>query len=309
MDDHEAMELAARQHALITYEQAARLGLTRDRLRHRIDAGLLVRVHEGVYRLVGAPSTGRQALLAACLAVGAPSAGSHRSAASVYGVWSIAADHVEITVTRDRAPELRGVSVHRIADLSARWITVVDGVPMTTPARTLVDLGAVLPLGSVGRALDRAIGRQLVSLDEVRAALDAVARKGRAGAGAIRALLDERQAGPRAASVLEARMRALISRHGLPEPVPEFTVLDEHGQFVGRVDFAYPELRYAIEVDGYAPHSSMRAFRHDRARQNDLVDQGWKVHRFTWDDVESRPARVANRIHALLGTLKRVMAA
>jgi very-short-patch-repair endonuclease len=85
-------------------------------------------------------------------------------------------------------------------------------------------------------------------------------------------------------------------------PVPEFTVLDQHGQFVGRVDFAYPELRYAIEVDGYEAHSSLQAFRHDRARQNDLVDLGWTVHRFTWDDVEHHPGRVAQRI---LGRLSR----
>jgi hypothetical protein len=198
--------------------------------------------------------------------------------------------------------------VHRIADLSDRWIVRVDGVPVTTPARTLVDLGSVLPLGSVGTALDRALGRQLVSLAEVRAALNAVARKGRAGAGIIRALLKERQ-GAVTPSVLQARMATLIRLHGLPSPVPEHTVLDEHGGFVGRVDFAYPEVRYAIEVDGYEAHSSPRAFQQDRARQNDLVDLGWTVHRFTWADVDGHPGRVAARIRQLLGTLRRPSAA
>jgi hypothetical protein len=297
------MELATTQHALITRGQALDLGIRLGQLEYRVTDRVLVSVHDGVYRCAGAPETRAQRLLAACLAVGKPSAASHCSAADVHGTWSVAAEHVEITVGRDRSPELHGVTVHRIADLSERWIVEVDGVPVTTPARTLVDLGAVLPLGSVARALDRAIGRRLVSLPEVRAAMNAVARKGRAGVGVIRTLLDERQAAPGSVSVLQARMGTLIRLHGLPEPVPELTVLDEHGQFVGRVDFAYPEIKYAIEVDGYEAHTSLRAFGHDRARQNDLVDLGWTVHRFTWPDVERHPARVAHRIRRLLGTL------
>jgi hypothetical protein len=313
MDDHLAMELAAQQYSLITYAQARRAGWTRHQIQLRLDDGILIRVHRGVYRFASSAVSPVQCSLAACLATGPPAAASHRRAAAIHEIWTVPDTLVEVTVARTKAPELDGVVVHRIADLSTRWIATIDGVPVTTPARTLVDLGAVLPLGSVSRALDRAIGRQLVSLSEVRSALDAVARKGRAGAGVIRVLLDERQAGPGPAGVLEARMHTLVRQHGLPELVPEFTVLDEHGQFVARVDFAYPELKYAIEVDGYEPHASLRAFRLDRARQNDLVELGWIVHRFTWDDIERHPLRVANRVrrrHAqLLGSLKPLRAA
>jgi hypothetical protein len=301
MDDRSAMELAATQHALITRSQALSAGLTERQIDHRVSQRVLICQQEGVYRYAGAPRTRAQALLASLLAVGPVSAGSHRSAGAAYGIWTVRDEHVEITVTRDRTPELRGVTVHRIADLADRWITEVDGVPVTTLARTLVDLGAVLPLASVGLALDRALGRKLVSIAEVRAALNAVARKGRAGVGVIRALLKERQ-GAATVSVLQARMATLIRLHGLPSPVSEYTVLDPHGGFVGRVDFAYPELKYVIEVDGYEAHSSLRAFQHDRARQNDLVELGWTVHRFTWTDVNSHPGRVATRIRRVLGT-------
>jgi very-short-patch-repair endonuclease len=103
-------------------------------------------------------------------------------------------------------------------------------------------------------------------------------------------------------------MAEIVRRFSLPPPVTEHTVLDDHGQFVARVDFAYPELKYAIEVDGYEAHTGRRAFEHDRVRQNDLVDDGWTIHRFTWREVEDRPGRVVDRIrrrHAeLLGTLK-----
>jgi Protein of unknown function (DUF559) len=308
MDDALAMELAATQHSLITNDQALDVGFGRDWVRDRFSDGILARAHLGVYRFTSAAESRQQQLLAACLAVGPPSAASHRSAGFVHGIWSTRADLVEVSVGRDRSPELAGVTVHRLADLSERWITEIEGVPVTTPARTLVDLGAVLPLGSVSRALDRAIGRQIVTLAEVRTALNALAKRGRAGAGVMRRLLDERGTAPNACSVLQARMTTLLRMHGLPAPVPEHTVLDEHGQFVGRVDFAYPGIRYAIEVDGYEAHAGLREFRHDRVRQNDLVDLGWSVHRFTWTEVDQLSTRVAQRIrrhHAdLLGTLK-----
>ena len=308
MDDRMAMELAATQHSLITIEQAQQVGFSPDQIQRRLNAGVLIPAHVGVYKFASSASSREQRHLAACLAVGEVSAVSHRAAAAVHGMWLIPADLVEISVSRNRSPELEQVKVHRLADLSSRWIVTVDGVPVTSPARTLVDLGAVLPLGSVSRALDRAIGRQLASVAEVRSTMDAVARRGRAGVGVIRRLLDERS-GPGTSSVLQARMSTLFRVHGLPAPVPEHTVLDGHGQFIGRVDFAYPELRYAIEVDGYESHAGLREFRHDRARQNDLVDHGWTLHRFTWTEVDRLSGRVADRIRnhhrQLLGTFNR----
>lgn len=311
MDERKAMELAATQHSLITNGQAQNAGLSADQVQYLLDKQTLRQTHLGVYRFSSAPESRSQRLLAACLAVGHISAASHRAAASVHGIWTMPQDWVEITVGRDRSPELAGVKTHRLADLSDRWIVEVDGLPVTTPSRTLVDLGAVLPLGSVSRALDRAIGRQLASLAEIRSALNSVARKGRAGVGIMRRLLDERGNAPTTSSTLQARMATLIRRHGLTSPVPEHCVLDRHGQFVGTVDFAYPEIKYAIEVDGYEFHTGLKEFRHDRVRQNDLVDLGWTVHRFTWTDVDQLSPRVADRIRRryldLLGTLNRTM--
>lgn len=310
MDDLLAMELAATQHSLITHDQALHVGLHRDWIRDRFNDGMLARAQIGVYRFTSAAESREQRLLAACLAAGSLSAVSHRSAAAVHGIWTVRDALVEITVGRDRSPELAGVTMHRMADLADRWIVNIDGVPVTTPARTLVDLGAVLPLGSVSRALDRAIGRQLVGLSDVRVALNAVARRGRAGVGAMRLLLAERGDTPdvdESASVLQARMSTLLRLRGVPTPVSEYKVHDPRGQFVGRVDFAYPGIRYAIEVDGYEAHTGLREFRHDRVRQNDLVDLGWSVHRFTWTEVDQLSIRVAQRIRRrhreLLGTL------
>jgi hypothetical protein len=141
----------------------------------------------------------------------------------------------------------------------------------------------------------------------VRSVIRAVARRGRTGVGIARALVAERSAAT-GRTKLELRMSEIVRQFSLPAPVVEHTVLDEHGQFVARVDFAYPELKYAIEVDGYEAHSGRRAFEHDRTRQNDLVDEGWTIHRFTWREVEQHPGRLVDRVRtrhaAILRTLK-----
>jgi len=306
MDDRAAARIAATQHSLLTRTQAKQAGFTDRAIKVRLQTGRWLEVHASVYAIAGAARTRAQRLLAACLAVGPDAAASHRAAAAIHGFWSTPDDHLELTVPRATSPELDGVIVHRLTDLTERWVSVVDGLRVTSPARTLVDAGAVVPLGYVSRMLDRAIGARRATLREVEFARREVSRQGRAGAGVIRLLLAERLAGPVCESVLQARTLTLMRRHGLPEPVLEHTILDKHGGFVATVDFAYPELKYAIEVDGYEAHAGLREFTHDRVRQNEIVDLGWLVHRFTWREVDADSAKVAKRIRAahrrILGT-------
>jgi very-short-patch-repair endonuclease len=87
-------------------------------------------------------------------------------------------------------------------------------------------------------------------------------------------------------------MAALLRAHGVPRAVPEYAV-SERGEIIGRVDFAYPELKLAIEVDGFEPHTALDVFRNDRARQNDLVASGWTVLRYVWRDVNAMGWHVA----------------
>jgi very-short-patch-repair endonuclease len=170
---------------------------------------------------------------------------------------------------------------------------VRNGVPVTQPARSLVDLGAVATEQQVDDALTQALVRRLVTVDGVRRALDAVARKGRAGVGPLRESLNYRD--PRHPDgQLEPRMQRLLRRHGLPPAAFQHEALPRT-----RVDFAYPARRLAIEVDGYGPHAGRAAFQRDRTRQNRLVAAGWTVLRYTWVDVVKRPAYVAGQIGAM----------
>jgi hypothetical protein len=296
--DRAAAALADRQHGLITRLQALAIDFDPDRLQRRLDRGRWVSVHDGVYRVGGAPESVEQRRLAAVLAVGPVAAASHRAAAELHGLWTASPPTIEITTTRDQSPELDGVVVHRLADLHPRWITAVDGVPCTTVARTLVDLGAVMPESVVARCLDRALGRSLVTVSAVESARRAVARQGRRGAGVIRRVLVPHLACEPVAGVFEARMARLLAQQELPPAVPEYEVWTDSGAFVARVDFAYPELRLAIEVDGFAAHSSVDAFRRDRTRQNALVAAGWTVLRFTWTEVDDCSPTVGRTIRS-----------
>jgi len=172
----------------------------------------------------------------------------------------------------------------------------VKGIPVTSPARMLIDLGAVAPAATVELTLDRAEAARIVTIRDVEWQLADLARPGRRGSGALRAVLDRRallETPPD--GVLEPRFARLVRIAGLPAPVFQHRV----GRF--RVDFAYPELMIAIEVDGFGPHSGARAFQSDRERQNMLVGLGWIVLRFTWADVVKRPDHVARTIANAIG--------
>jgi very-short-patch-repair endonuclease/predicted transcriptional regulator of viral defense system len=292
--------VARRQMALLTLGQALESGYSLRQVQQRCEAGSWERIHAGVYRVAGAPDSWEQRVLAACLGAGEGAVASHRSAARLWGIGDAGRPQVELSVRADRYHRLRGVTVHRSSDLEAGDATERLRIPVTTPARTLVDLGAVQGVRSVERALDAALSRRLVTLASLHAALYSVARRGRRGAGILRALLEARSpAAGLAESVLEARMLRICGEQRLPEPACQYHVRTGE-RLVARVDFAYPRERLALEVDGYESHASLDAFRHDRRRQNELVGLGWTVLRFTWDDVVHDPARVARAVRAVL---------
>jgi len=286
--------------ALFTLEQALEAGYSLRQIQHRRETRCWEQMHDGVYRVAGVPPSWEQQVLAACLAVGTGAVASHRAAARLWGIDEWRRPLVELSVPSGRQPRIDGVIVHRSRDLGPGVCTIRDGIPVTTPVRTLLDLGAVQGAWAVERSLGVALGRQLVTLAGLRTTLDAVARRGRRGVGVLRMLLDKRSEGDDLSeSVLEARMLRLCREQGLRAPVCQHEV--RHGtRFVGRIDFAYPADRVAIEVDGYESHSSLDAFRRDRARQNQLVALGWTVLRFTWDDVVHHPGRVAKAVTGVL---------
>jgi very-short-patch-repair endonuclease len=169
----------------------------------------------------------------------------------------------------------------------------------------MVDLAAVVPEEEVEDALDAGLAwPSLFSVAAVDAMRQRLARQGRPGAGVLRRVLEERALGDAVSdSELEKRMARLLRRAGLPEAVFHFVVLTPGGVFLAEVDFAYPAVKLAIEVDGFGVHGTPRAMAKDFVRQNGLVPYGWRVLRFTWRQVTRQPEMVAGAIAAALSGL------
>ena len=253
-----------------------------------------------MYRLAGVPLSWRQTLLAACLSSGPEAVASHRASAGLRNLAGIEPGAIEISVPRGKRKKRKGIVIHEVQSLPSVDVTIVDSIPVTTVTRTLVDLGAVVAPKVLEEALDDALRQRLTSVSRLRWRLEELGSKGRAGIVAIRSLLDARGLGhitPK--SDLETRFAQLRRDRGLPEPIAQYQIRDK-GKLVAVVDFAYPDLRLAIEVDGYRWHTGKPRWAHDLARRNRLSALGWRVIHVTETDIEEQPGRVIGTIAAAL---------
>lgn len=295
--------LAEMRYGLFTLAEAVPLGATKGIIQSRTRTGRWVRVHQGVYRLAGVPTSWQQTLLAACLAHGTGAVASHHAAAALHG-WS-ESKRLEVSVSPRRRKRLPGVVVHEVGDLSREDVTLVDGIPVTSVARTLIDLAGVLPADQVEELLDEALRRRKATISWLKSRVAALRRPGRRGIAVIERLVAERdQKGRGPESRFERKLLRLIRRAGLPEPVCQYEIW-YGGRVVARPDFSYPDLRLAIEADGYDSHSTLTDWQHDLERGNELELLGWMPLHFTWHDVEKRPHYVASRIAAAIEMRKK----
>jgi very-short-patch-repair endonuclease len=299
-------EIAARQYSSFTAEQATRCGMSPDALFRAVRRKELLRLHTNVFAFAGSPETWERSMLAACLAAGPLAVASHRAAARIWNLVGPGDEIVEITVPYPLSPQLRRVVVHRSRDLVSDQTTVRNRIPVTNLLRTMVDLAAVLPPDKVEDALDAGLRwPSLFSIAAVEATLDQLGGCGRSGAGVLRKVLEERVLGGAVSdSDLEKRMARLLKKAKLPSAVFHYVVSTPAGLFLAEVDFAYPEIKLAIEVDGFDAHGTPRAMAKDFVRQNGLVPYKWHVLRFTWRQVTREPAMVAATIRRTLEALQ-----
>src|SRR6266498_1219224 len=187
--DGRLLSFAADHNGIFRGAHARACGLSEKQITSRIALGLWRRVYDDVYIAAGAPLTWKGALLAACWAGGFRSAASHRSAAALWQLAGGRQSIVEVTCPRWRRAQHDGLVVHETKALEAVDIVAVEGIPVTTPERTLLDLGAVCHESVVEMALDAAEHRNLVTRASVQATLDRLGQRGRNGVGTLRRLL------------------------------------------------------------------------------------------------------------------------
>lgn len=287
--------IAERQHGIVTRAQLRKLGLGKGLIDYRLATERIDEVHRGVYALNAALLTREGRWLAAALAVGEDGASSHHSAAALWSIRRGSGLPPHVTCPRALRPR-PGIKLHRLP-LADDEITRERGIPVTTPARTLLDLAACLPPTALRRAAREADFLRLTSTGpSLPELLDRY--RGRTGSRAARALLETGWAGGRTRSNHEERFLELIERSRLPRP--EINGVVEVGGEWFEVDFIWRGARLIVEVDDLSSHGMASAFEADRRRDRILQAAGFQVLRVT-------PRQIATEGGALTGDLRRLL--
>jgi predicted transcriptional regulator of viral defense system len=292
--DRALAELAAAQHGVVSLEQARTAGLSSRAVQRRAAAGRLHRVHRGVYAVghVRLTADGRRS--AATLAAGEGSGVSHATAADQLAMVRSGSARIDVVVPTRVGRAVPGVVLHRSATLTREDVTLVGGVPTTTPARTLLDLADVLDRSRLVRAVEEADRLRLL---DGRAVEDVLRRSGGrlAAAHRLRSALAELTGEPvPTRRELERRALELFDRAGLPRP--RVNGLVETREAALEVDFHWPDRRLVVEADSWEFHSGRAAFEDDRRRDQLLKLAGWERVRITWRQVTRRPHEVIEAV-------------
>jgi very-short-patch-repair endonuclease len=294
LDDNAIAALALRQRGVVSVRQLHAAGFDAAAIKRRCRAGRLHRMHRGVYLVGHAVAPERAVEIAAVLACQPNSVVSHRSAARLWGLPSLQSWRapIELTIIGRDPGRKSGITLHRANALHPKDIRRVEGIPTTSPARTLVDLATVLTVDDLELAFIDARACGLLRLKDVADALQR--HRGRRGASVLRGLLAAASGNGLTRSEAERRMLALIRTAALPAPKVNARV----GAF--EVDFLWPDQKVIVEVDGYAFHASQRSFERDRERDATLIARGYVALRVTWHQLVARRDSVIARIAAAL---------
>jgi very-short-patch-repair endonuclease len=293
---NEQYRIAERQYGIVTRVQLTQLGLTANQIEHRVRMGQLEAIYPRVYRVVGSVRSHRQLAMGACLWLAPDAVLSHTSAASLLrldGRWPETL-HLSVPTDERRGRSRRELIVHRTSTLGRRR-RIVDSIPCTSAARTIVDCAPLLDDEGLESAFESARRMGLATIATVRRALRDAGTH-RRGATALHRVLE--QADARALeSRLEVKLARLLRTSTLPPSVPQYHVGDY------RLDRAWPESRVGIEADGFQFHGRRFQWKRDRRRAATIEAAGWRLIHVTWEDLTETPRRTLDRLAIALGIL------
>jgi very-short-patch-repair endonuclease len=301
--DHRVAELASLQHGVVARRQLRELHIRADAVARRVAQGRLRIESDRVLRVAGSPADRASRAMAAVLDAGSGAAVSYTSAAATWRLPGFRLDPVHVTGGRGCARHdgsTLGV-VHEPRRLLAHHVVELDRIPVTTPSRTLFDLAGLTDVNpkQVSRVLDTAWSRGLVSHASLTRMLGDLAARGRAGITLMRALLDERPPDHRPpGSSTEARFQEVALSVGLRGFERQVDVGGDDG-WIGRVDFVDRGRRLVVEVVDALFHGSLTDQRHDRARWQQLSDEGWTVEVVDGFDIFHRTEAFRSRLASI----------
>lgn len=285
--------LASRQAGAFSFAQAIEIGFASSTIGRRLASRAWERRFPGVYVIAGTPASRELDLWSAVLAVGATTAVvTHESAALVHGAERLRAEPISLTVAHGSHHRIEGVVVHQIDDMNRRQRMWVRGLPVSTPARTVVELGATSSLDELGRVADDFVRSHRTTYPAIAAGLAELARPGKLGVEKVGRMLDERGDGyVPPASELERSLFATLAAGGLPPPERQVP-LPGRGLISGLADGAYRDAQIVLEADGRRWHTRMAAARRDRERDAQVVRAGWVPLRFVYEQIDHDPHEV-----------------
>jgi very-short-patch-repair endonuclease len=283
---------ARRQHWVVTFAQLLALGVSRDAIAWAIRRGILRRLHRGVF-LVGPETPPPLALeAAAILAAGKGAVLSHESAAYLHAVLPQPAQPVHVSVVGRVVDGRRNSRIHNTTTLGRADIRRHEGLRITTPARTLLDLAATRTPAELEPLVAEAMRRLRMPERALRAQLDR--NPGARGTRALRTVLDGPTGPAFTRSAAERRLRRLLRDAGLPAPLSNATV------DTFEVDLLWADQRMIAELDGFAFHRDRQAFEADRRRDATLHSLGYVVLGITWRRLVDEPHAVVALVAAML---------
>ena len=291
--DRAVAEIAGGQHGTIHSEQLLAAGISHAAASGRAKRGTLHRIHRGVYRVGHSTPSLLSDLTAAILATGPFSAISHLAAGHLWRMIEVRPSIIDVSNAGKRRSR-PGLQVHRLPTLGRPDLRARDGLPLTSPTLTVLDIAASAGRRQAERALDEGRYLKLITGRDLERLRERHPR--RAGWGVLGAILSDERGPDYSRKEAERLLLALIRSAGLPEPRRNFLL---HGY---RLDVCWPELGLVVEIDGYASHGRRSSFERDRQRDADLTAAGITVVRFTWRQITSRRAWVAARLGAAIAS-------
>lgn len=283
--------LAGRQHGVVGRWQLLAAGHLPDAVDHQIALGRLIAVHRGTYAVGHTALAPRGRWMAAVLAGGREATLSHRSAAMFWDLIALAPNAIDVTTPTHRRHR-PGVRSHQ-AVLADDEQALVDGIRVTTAARTLLDLAAVVAPSRLERAVHEAEHRRLADATSLASLL--MRHRGARGSAILARIADDAALGVDVTrKELEDRFRAVVRASDLPRPALNAFVEGFE------VDASWPGARLAVELDGHAVHATRARFEGDRARDRSLVVAGWTVVRVTWRQLHDDPTGLLRDLRRLL---------
>jgi predicted transcriptional regulator of viral defense system len=289
-------DLAERQYAVVALWQLEDLGLNVKVVDKRVAAGRLHRVHRGVYAVGHGLLSHKGHLMAAVLACGPGTVLSHRSAAFLHGILDDSRNRVDVIAPNRRGRAPAGISAHRDGTLTEADRVVIERIPCTSLARTLLDIAATQSPDTLRYAVTQSEVEEVFDLAEV---IELLKRsKGQRGVARLRLAIELHDPQEQEARLeLEKKLLRLFKRAGFRPEVNGHLLVNGISLMP---DFMWRDARLIVEADSRRVHGTATAFEKDRLRDQRLAAAGWTVIRVTWRQATEEPERLTRTLRALL---------